>query len=800
MKSIQLGFFILAFCVLFLTLGCSGSSDSSSTSSGASFSSASQASVVEDVGDGTIRVQLVRDGSVGALTVGVSLTGGTAIPGVDYSLPQGSIFPVTFADGSATHEFDLGTVLSDNLIEGRETIELALQLKEAGTTLGDETTIQLKLDDDDGPPQGVLQFVSPMETIGEGAGQYLIQVARTDGSLGAVSADIVFNGGTAAVGSDFLMPTTSVSWVDGDGSDKTVAITLTDDALQEGTETANFAFANVTGGATTGTSSTSTLTIIDNDVDGEINFLAANANTPEGSVVTIVAVRSLGSGGAASIDLIDMGTGTAIIPDDYVLPQGYVPGVGVTLTWADGEIGPKSVQFAALTDTLFETTETIEIGLQNPVGDVVVGANSTATIGILDGNASNPGFFHFSDFAYSALESQGLVTLNVERENGMAGAATVDYQIIAGTAVQGLDYFGGTGTLTWGDGDMGARGIAITIVDDAAIEGPETVVLAISPGNSGVSIGIPSTVTLSIADDDFLGWQLEPSGSTQNLNGTFALNSALHWAVGDGGTILARSVFPTTWQSQPSGTIENLNAISASPSSLVIVGDNGTILTASVNSPTWTPAASGTLRNLNDVSSGPPGSPSLPVTFAVGDNGKILKTPDLVTWNPQLSGTTENLRGVAAATATHVWAVGDNGTILRSTNGGATWLAQNSNMTITLNHVFMSSLLFGWIVGENGVVLKTTDGGLNWIGQPTGTNEELFGFTSDGTFGGGTSYWAVGANGVIIKSTDFGSTWTPQLSNSIDTLRSVSFVAPGTATGLVVGRNGTIRRTTLGGD
>ena len=75
----------------------------------------------------------------------------------------------------------------------------------------------------------------------------------------------------------------------------------------------------------------------------------------------------------------------------------------------------------------------------------------------------------------------------------------------------------------------------------------------------------------------------------------------------------------------------------------------------------------------------------------------------------------------------------------------------------------------GWAVGANGTVLGTTDGGESWRRQPSGTNKGLLcvRFLDDKTG------WAVGDGGVIIKTTDGGSTWEKQSSGVTDCLFSI---------------------------
>jgi hypothetical protein len=52
-----------------------------------------------------------------------------------------------------------------------------------------------------------------------------------------------------------------------------------------------------------------------------------------------------------------------------------------------------------------------------------------------------------------------------------------------------------------------------------------------------------------------------------------------------------------------------------------------------------------------------------------------------------------------------------------------------------------------WAVGRQGLILKTTDGGGNWLSEPSGVSEDLFGVDFADTGNG----WACGANGTILK-------------------------------------------------
>src|SRR6266404_7777841 len=81
----------------------------------------------------------------------------------------------------------------------------------------------------------------------------------------------------------------------------------------------------------------------------------------------------------------------------------------------------------------------------------------------------------------------------------------------------------------------------------------------------------------------------------------------------------------------------------------------------------------------------------------------------------QTSGTGEFLYGVSFTDANNGTAVGEDGTILRTTNGGLRWVHQRSGTTKFLWGVSFSDTNNGIAVGEGGIILRTTDGGTTWV-------------------------------------------------------------------------------------
>ncbi len=180
--------------------------------------------------------------------------------------------------------------------------------------------------------------------------------------------------------------------------------------------------------------------------------------------------------------------------------------------------------------------------------------------------------------------------------------------------------------------------------------------------------------------------------------------------------------------------------------------------------------------------------------WAVGSDGMILATTDGgASWRIPTKAANGTLRAVAFSGPTHGWAVGIDGIIVATTDGGATWSAQNSGSSGSLSGVAFSDPTHGWAVGDTGTILATIDGGATWRAQNSASSASL----SRVAFSDPTHGWAVGDKGTILATIDGGATWSAQNSGSSASLSGVAFSDP--THGWAVGDKGTILATVDGG-
>jgi Calx-beta domain/Domain of unknown function (DUF4214) len=340
---------------------------------------------------------------------------------------------------------------------------------------------------------GTLQFSAAAYGVNENGGQATITVTRTGGSSGAVSVKYsTVGGGTATAAVDYTTITGLLNWADGDSSNRTITVAITDDTLNEAAETINLALSNPTGGATLGTPSGATLTINDNDPQPSLSI--SDVSVTEGNSGTTNATfnvtLSAASGQTVTVKAAASG-GTATEGQDF-------QSLSTTLTFTPGQTS-KPVTVLVNGDTDVEPDELFSVFLTSPVNATIADNQGVGTIPN-DDVAQPASTVQFEHASYSVGEDVHYQLINVTRTGDTSQAATVDYATSDGTAQQRTDYNLLVGTLSFAPGET-SKTLTLLITEDSYVEGAETLNLNLSNA-VGVTLGAQSQAQVTILDND----------------------------------------------------------------------------------------------------------------------------------------------------------------------------------------------------------------------------------------------------------------------------------------------------------
>ncbi len=160
--------------------------------------------------------------------------------------------------------------------------------------------------------------------------------------------------------------------------------------------------------------------------------------------------------------------------------------------------------------------------------------------------------------------------------------------------------------------------------------------------------------------------------------------------------------------------------------------------------------------------------------WAVGDQGSLVHTNNGgATWQLRDIGTRRDLHDITFVDSNNGWIVGEGGMIMRTASAGLGWVKQESQTPETLNSVKFLNLHTGWAVGENGTILFTTNGGLLWTPQPGGESHRL----NDVYFRDINTGWIVGDRGLVMFTQEgsLGGFWRLQISGTSRNLNAIQW-------------------------
>ncbi|WP_244457496.1 Calx-beta domain-containing protein [Roseomonas fluvialis] len=410
------------------------------------------------------------------ITVDYATEDGTAVAGVDYTATSGT---ATIASGQSSTTFTI-PILRDAAVEGTEGFVIRLS-NASGATIGDDVS-QATLLDDDG-------FSISDISIQEGTGGSInltFTVTLASAMAGTTTVDYATSDDTALAGTDYTAASGTLTFNAG-VTTRSFTVPILSDSDFESTEAFTVTLSNATGGAgiLRGTAQGSI-----RDDDGlSVADVSVNEGTGGATTATITVTRT-DTNAAASVDWTTA-DGTATAGTDYTAASG-------TLGFGVGEAS-KTIEIAIAPDAGWEANEAFRIVLSNATGAPIVDASGSVTI-VNDDARDAPVIDVLDARLTEGNGGAAVMRFTLGLSYAVGNDVAVSYATADGTAAAGGDFTAAAGSVTILAGQRSAV-IDVAILDDAVVEGNETLTLTLSNPAGGATLG-RTQATGIIVDDD----------------------------------------------------------------------------------------------------------------------------------------------------------------------------------------------------------------------------------------------------------------------------------------------------------
>ena len=199
---------------------------------------------------------------------------------------------------------------------------------------------------------------------------------------------------------------------------------------------------------------------------------------------------------------------------------------------------------------------------------------------------------------------------------------------------------------------------------------------------------------------------------------------------------------------------------------------NGFVIKTTDGGATWAQISSGIGESILDMDRFADGS-----LIAVGENGTVLRSTGTVPWILEEPFTMAHLTAVQVIGPQEVVAVDETARVYSSADGGDTWTAAVATPAgLDAEDLHFSSLLDGWVAGfgfAGAAVFHTADGGDTWTSVP-----DFMGAYVAVDFEGANG-WTANVSGRFYRSVDSGATWIQgDLPGSPLQIRDMDFFDP----------------------
>ncbi|RYX78251.1 tandem-95 repeat protein, partial [bacterium] len=409
--------------------------------------------------------------------------GGTATEGSDFSTIVTKTITIPANQTTATITIP---VLTDNLVEGTETVVATLDVSGSALVKVNKTPATINIVDN-------TTALVTVSATADGAepntpGQFTFTISNVATTPTIITYTV---GGTATSGSDYT-PLLNTVTIPAGQTTATVSVLVLNDNLTEGTETVILTMNAVTNNpAVTASATPATVNITDNGAS--IATITAGVNGNENGPIDGTFTVTLNTPSATDTQITYSLAGTATEGADYSTI------VSKTVTIPAGQLSA-TITIPVLADGFVEGPETVIATLLGSNNSLITTSNVPASINIVDNNTATVSI----STAATVSEDAGTATFVVTLSNAVQNAFTVAYATADGKALAGLDYTATSGTLAFPAGSPAGTTLTFTVPvnDDNLIETNETFSASLSSVTGGLVKIATGIATATIIDND----------------------------------------------------------------------------------------------------------------------------------------------------------------------------------------------------------------------------------------------------------------------------------------------------------
>jgi hypothetical protein len=411
------------------------------------------------------------------LTIGVETDGTAAVP-ADAQVPPSVVIPAETRTATL-----VVTIVDDTLDEDDERLVIRL-LAGAGYELSPQATHQVTIVDNEAPPTVSWSQVSL--ACREGDAVTTLSINLSAATTRPVSVSVQAEG-TATIGQDATSGPLRLT-IPAGSTAVTYPITIIDDQEAEDSENLSLTLTDIDH-ALLGTPARCAVTIADNDLQPLVGFGRASSTVSE-AIGTCHIPLTMDRAVPWPVTVTLGGQGTADSGVDYHVPTTIV--FPPQATTAD-------LQVTITDDTTVEGGEMAILLL----GEIQGGHASTASLHQLTiQDNDQPAALSFATASSTIIESapQAVVTVTLSTPRSEVLSCPVS---VGGTATAGADYGTVPPVVTIPAGQTTVA-FAVPILDDALLEGAETIVITLHPTElpADVVLGAVTTHAVVLTDDE----------------------------------------------------------------------------------------------------------------------------------------------------------------------------------------------------------------------------------------------------------------------------------------------------------